>query len=69
MQQLRQYCRFFFLLGIIVPQYLIAQNTRPISSTEIAFKQKYVPFSDTTSQKINKFFDLSSIKYSLNGSI
>lgn len=47
---------------------LYGQYTRAMGSTEKYLREKYVPFSDTTQKKINKFFDRFNRIGNFNGS-
>ena len=46
----------------------MAQGNRAMGSTERMLREKYLPFSDTTQTKINKFFDRFNRIGNFNGS-
>jgi CubicO group peptidase (beta-lactamase class C family) len=53
---------------LLFSEGLMAQGNRAMGSTERMLREKYLPFSDTTQTKINKFFDRFNRIGNFNGS-
>jgi len=53
---------------LLFSEGLMAQGNRAMGSTERMLRNKYLPFSDTTQNKINKFFDRFNRIGNFNGS-